>query len=407
MVATSTSERVRPAVSLRREKPVGAVVISGNFQGLGIVRSLAEKGVPVCLLDQSLCIGKFSRYIDKFFKCPDTRQESDFLEFLVNLAKNEGLEGWVVYPNDDETVRVLSQNKEELEKYYRLITPSWDIVRTAYDKKLTRQVAEKLGIDTPGTFYPEGISDLEQLDVKFPVIIKPTVKYPFYSITKKKAILVHDRQALIEEYRKASSVIEDARVMMIQEFIPGGAESLFSVGSLCRDGDLLARVVVRRPRQHPMDFGHATTYAETVNIPQLEEMAGRILGEIGFYGMSEVEFMQDARDGRYKLLEINARPWGWHTLAIEAGVDLPYLSYLDRLGEAVRHNGFAEGVKWIRLTTDIPTVLIEVLKGRMKLGKYLSSLRGKKRDAVFSLKDPLPFFAEIAMSLYLWRKWGF
>ena len=64
-------------------------------------------------------------------------------------------------------------------------------------------------------------------------------------------------------------------------------------------------------------------------------------------------------------------------------------------------------IKWIRLTTDIPTVLGEIIRGRMTFGEYKRSMRGKKVYAVFSKKDPLPFFVELALIPYLWMKRGF
>ena len=64
-------------------------------------------------------------------------------------------------------------------------------------------------------------------------------------------------------------------------------------------------------------------------------------------------------------------------------------------------------MKWIRLITDVPTVLSEIIKGRLKIGDYLKSMKGKKEFAVFALNDPLPFFAELALLPYLWVKRGF
>ena len=339
-------------------------------------------------------------------RCPSVKQEAIFFGFLKDLARKEGLEGWIVYPNDDETVRFLAKYKKQLEEYYTIPTPPWDVVKFAYEKRLTYQLAEKSGIAIPQTFYPRNVEELEQLDIEFPVIIKPSVKEPFYSKTRKKAIRADNRRELVEEFRKASLVVDSAE-LMVQEFVPGGPDRLFSVGSLYKDGEFLGKVVARRARQHPMDFGHATTYAETVDIPELEEIARKILGAMGYYGLSEVEFMLDPRDGRYKLIEVNARPWGWHTLAIAAGVDLPYLLYQDMLGINVKQNGFAKDAKWIRLVTDIPTAIGEVLKGRMKVSDYFNSLKGKKQFAALSVTDPLPFIVELLMLPYLWKKRGF
>ncbi len=385
---------------------VGAVIIGGDFQGLGILRSLARQNVPTYLLDEGLCIGRFSRYTKRFTRCPSVKQEAIFFDFLTDLARKEDLRGWIIYPNDDETVCFLAKHKEQLEEYYRVTTLSWDIVRFAYDKRLTYQLAEKIGIAIPKTVCPRNVEELEQLDIEFPVIIKPSVKEPFYSKTRKKAIRVNNREQLVQEFTKAALIIGGSG-LMIQELIPGGPSCLFSVGSLYKNGEFLGKIVARRTRQHPMDFGHATTYAETVDIPELEESTKKILGAMGYHGLSEVEFMLDPRDGRYKLIEINARAWGWHTLAIGAGVDLPYLSYQDMLGVKVEQNGFDKNAKWIRLMTDIPTTLGEILRGRMRINDYITSLKGKKQFAVLSITDPLPFITEILLLPYLWKKRGF
>jgi predicted ATP-grasp superfamily ATP-dependent carboligase len=385
---------------------VGAVIIGGDFQGLGILRSLASHDVPICLLDSGLCIGRFSRYPKKFVRCPSVRDESRFLDFLLDLAEKEDIRGWVVYPNDDETVCLLSKHRRQLEDHFRIPTPEWDIVRVAYEKKSTYELAERSGIAVPRTFYPRDVAELGRLELEFPVIIKPSVKEPFYSKTRKKAILARSPKELATEFERAVSIV-DCSEIMVQELIPGGPDRLFSVGSLFKEGEFLGKVVARRTRQHPMDFGHATTYAETLDMPELEEIAAAILRLIGYYGLSEVEFMHDPRDGEFKLLEINARPWGWHTLAIAAGVDLPYLLYQDMVGETARRNGFETGMKWIRLTTDTPTAVREIAGGRMSVTEYLNSLKGRKQLAVLSLKDPLPFFVELLMIPYLWRRRGF
>ena len=404
---TSNRLQKRSFAFTKQREQVGVVIIDGHFQGLGFLRSLGRHNIPIYLLDKGQCISRFSKYVERFSKCPNTKDETLFLEFLTNLAIKENLEGWIIYPNDDEIVCFLAKYKEQLEKYYRITTPPWDVTKFAYDKMLTYKLAEKCAIPTPNTYYPKSVDELEQLNMEFPVILKPSVKEPFFSRTKKKAIQANNRRELVEEYNKAIELVDSSQVIMVQKLIPGGSTNLFSVGSLCKSEELLAKVVVRRPRQHPMDFGHATTYAETVDIPELEEITRKILAAIGYYGLSEVEFMFDPSDGKYKLLEINARPWGWHTIAIAAGVDLPYLSYLDMLGENVRQNGFTTGIKWFRLATDIPTVLIELFKGRMKLTEYLNTCKGRKEFAVWSVQDPMPFMVEMVLLPYLWKKKGF
>jgi D-aspartate ligase len=385
---------------------IGAVIIGGTFQALGIIRSLARHDVPVCLLDSEFCIARYSRYLKHFFRCPSIHLEARFLEFLKDLAIRQNLAGWVIYPDNDEVVSFLAKHKKQLEGQFLIPTPEWNITRWAGEKKLTYRLAEKIGIPVPRTIYPREIKEIQESKLNFPVIIKPSVKEPFYSLTKKKAIRVGDYDELQQEFYLVKSKCPQAEIM-VQELIPGAPQNLYSVGSFFKSNEMLGRVVAHRTRQHPMDFGHATTYACTVDIPELEETARQFLQAMGYYGLSEIEFMLDPRDGKYKLIEMNARTWGWHTLAINAGVDLPYLLFQDMLGQKTAPVKPSRTAKWIHLVTDFPTVLLEIGKGRMTLADYFKSLMGLQRDAVFSARDPLPFIMELLMAPYLRARRGF
>ena len=386
----------------------GALVIGGDFQGLGTLLSLSKRGIPTYLIDSELSIGRFSRQKDKFLRCPDLKNENTFLNFLKKLAHEENLWGWVVFANDDETIRFLSQHKEELEKFYKIPVPDWSIINNIYNKILTYQLAREIDVATPRTFYPKNIGSLSQLNLEFPVIIKPAIRDHFYKKTKVKAVKALNMEQLLKGYQRVCTIIDPSEVV-IQELIPGKASNLYSLGAFFKDGKMLAKVIAKRSRQHPMEFGHATTYAETVNIPILEDLGTKLLKALNYYGLAEVEFMYDPRDGQYKFIEVNGRVWGWHTLAGAAGVDLPYLLYRDLMGKKISTNGsFTEGVKWIRPITDIPTAFLELVRGRMRLRDYFSSLKGKKEFAPnLSLHDPLPFLMEFILLPYLWKKRGF
>jgi D-aspartate ligase len=385
---------------------VGAIITGGDFQALGASRTLARKGIPVILLDSDLCIGRFSRYTKKFFRSPSPAQVESYVEFLVKLAETNDVQGWVLIPNSDEAVFVLSKNKALLERYFRVPTPDWSVIQHLYIKKNTYQLAEKNGIPIPRTWYPQNLEELLALDIQLPAVIKPSVRDHFYRSTKKKAFLIKDREAMEQTYRYVCSFIDPSEVL-VQDFIPGGPNNLYSCCPFFKDGRILTSVMARRARQHPMDFGHASTYAETVRVPEMQAMAEKLLRLVGYYGIAEVEFMRDPRDGKYKLIEVNPRIWGWHTLAIRAGVDFPYMLFQDMIGEKLQAPDPAEHVKWVRLITDIPTVLKEIIRGRMSIGDYLKSMRGPKEFAVLALDDPLPFVAEVLMALYLWIKRGF
>jgi predicted ATP-grasp superfamily ATP-dependent carboligase len=167
-------------------------------------------------------------------------------------------------------------------------------------------------------------------------------------------------------------------------------------------------MTVRRRRQHPSDFGRASTFVETVDLPELEEPSRRFLAATAYDGLVELEYKRDASDGIPKLLDVNARTWGYHSLGVAAGVDFPHLLYRDRLG-ASPPDGIRRarpGIRWVRLATDVPNAVRDVMAGTQRLGEYLRTLPGTDTEAVFCARDPLPWLYECALLPYLAVKRG-
>lgn len=385
---------------------IGAIIAGGDFQALGVLRTLAQKGIPVIVLDNVLCISRYSRFCKKFYRSPDPLESDNYVDFLIQLVKKEGIQGWVIYPNSDLTVYILSRYKKTLENYYRIPTPRWDVIRNVYIKRETYQIAEKNGIPIPKLYDKYSLGQLLEEDLRYPVVIKPSIRDHFYPWFKIKAFRVNNKEELIKTYKPVNRIIASDEIL-VQDFIPGGPKNLYSFCPFFKNGKAIIGVAGKRTRQHPMEFGHASTYVELVDIPELRSIAEKFLSLIDYYGIAEVEFMRDPRDNQYKLLEVNPRVWGWHTLAIAAGVDLPYFLYQDLLGERIKVTFSNYHTKWVRLITDIPTAFLEIMKGNVSMGEYIASMKGKKTDAVLSIKDPLPFLAELALLPYLWAKKGF
>jgi predicted ATP-grasp superfamily ATP-dependent carboligase len=194
---------------------------------------------------------------------------------------------------------------------------------------------------------------------------------------------------------------------MVQSLIPGGGSQQFGYGAFFKEGRALGSMVVRRARQHPPEFGRSSTYVETIELPLLERLSERFLKAINYYGLVELEYKLDLRDQQYKLLDVNGRTWGYHTLGFGAGVDFPLILYADQVGELVEPRRGRVGVKWIRLITDVPTGILEILGGRQNWRLYFRSLLEFDVESVFSWEDPLPGLVELALLPYLALKRGF
>ena len=169
---------------------------------------------------------------------------------------------------------------------------------------------------------------------------------------------------------------------MVQELVPGGDDTLYTVGSyVARDGRALGVFSGRKLRQTPRGIGTCRV-GESVWVQDAVDAALRLLATFGYFGLSQVEFKRDARDGKFKLMEINPRLWQWHGLASACGIDLPRIAYADLVGEAphtATMNG--EGKRWA--ITLLP-------------GERPALQRPPYVDAVFARDDPKPAAVHLA-----------
>lgn len=354
MNSTCTQPASSPAVPHPERGNVGAVVVGGDYQGLGIVRSLGRHGVPVCVVDNEHSVSRFSRYCTQFVKLSDLRDELSIVDNLLTLGTRLNLHGWVLYPTREELVAAFSRNRSRLVRIFRVPTTDWDSVKWAWDKRNTYRLAQELSIPTPIAKYPTHIEELTDLDgLMPPFAIKPAIKEHFIYATRAKAWRANNHSELKTLFQKAAELVGPSEVM-VQELIPGGGSQQFSYCAFFRGGEAIGKMVARRWRQHPLEFGRASTYVETVDVPLLEELSERFLRAINYYGLVELEYKRDPRDSRYKLLDVNARTWGYNGLGPCAGVDFSYMLYSDQVGLPVPHCKSQPGVRWVRMTTGSP-----------------------------------------------------
>jgi predicted ATP-grasp superfamily ATP-dependent carboligase len=159
---------------------------------------------------------------------------------------------------------------------------------------------------------------------------------------------------------------------------------------------VLASLTAQRRRQLPRDFGHRSTFVETVRSEPVETAARRLLAAVRYSGLVEVEFKYDRRDDSYKLLDVNLRPWGWHSLGARAGVDFCYLAWLQAWGRPVPARSARVGVRWMREIVDPFAAATELWRGELSPRQYLASFAPPIELAVLAWDDPAPAARELA-----------
>ena len=148
----------------KNQQSMGAVVMGGDFQGLGVIRSLAEDGIPVFLLEHEWSIGRYSRYVKRRAVSPSALDGDAGVDFLIKLAKEEQLKGWILFPNNDETVKFLAINRDRLSEWFRVPVPSWETTRLHPNPKNVPR-KKRRRVDCSGSYFSASAQTILQRGV--------------------------------------------------------------------------------------------------------------------------------------------------------------------------------------------------------------------------------------------------
>ena len=366
----------------------GAIILGGAHGSLEIARSLGRRGIPVWAIIADNPLPTLSRYVEHSLSWSGPRQHGAVAS-LKDLALCHGLDGWVLFAGGDDDLCFISQNHSALSSVFTLVSPAWDTICWAYDKRRMNLRAIELDIAQPATRYPRSRDHLQGLGLRYPVVLKPSVHEGRNAFAGAKAWRADDLNTLVTRYDKAQSLVGAERIM-VQELIPGDGRAQFSYAAVWDRGAPIGSLVARRRRQYPIDFGYTSTFVETIELPEIAEAATRFLRSINYSGLVEVEFKYDERDDCYKILDVNARAWSWIALGAAAGVDFPALQWQLALGEAPAPICARIGANWLFLPRDLVASIQEMIGGTLSPLEYLRSLRSPSSCAVFAWDDLWP-----------------
>ena len=380
------------------------IILDGNQRSaLAATRSLGRKGIYVTAADENKNnLSAASKYAKEDFVYPSPyREPLDFLEMLQTETVKRGVR--VIFPMTDVTTALLLEHRSAFPgidipfgdfKAYEMLTDKWKLF----------QMAQDIGIPIPKTWFVETVDRLEQVisDLTYPVVLKP-YRSRIFCNGHWEATSV--RYAGSEgELRKIVSGedVFSRHPFLIQEKIQGMGHGVFALYAHGRPVVFFAH---RRLREKPPSGG-VSVLRESIPVdPTMQEMAKRLLDRAAWHGVAMVEFKVDDKGTPY-LMEVNARFWGSLQLAIDAGVDFPYLLYRLAHGEEVKPiQGYKAGVKTRWLLGDLDHLYMRLFKSDpfsngalpSRVRTVLNFLDFFDRDTrleVLSAKDPKPFLRE-------------
>ena len=350
---------------------------------LAAVRSLGKKGLQVHVTEETrFATARFSRYCSGGLVSPNPGRKPE--EFYLWLKEKLGKNRYdLLYPMDDGVMEVVMRHREEFEKLCRIPIPDLDSYLVASDKARSTMAAMEAGLECPWTVMVRDIGELSRLaqDLSFPLVIKPRKNSGSRGI-----VVVWRKEDLVGLYL---NVHKNFPFPILQEYISPGEK--YDVCLLYnRSSQVKASFVQKEIRFFPLERGPSTVQ-ESVWRPDLVEKAIKLMKKLNWYGVAEVEFMVDSRDGRVRFMEINPRFWGSLQMSILAGVDFPWLLYrLAVEGDIEEVTDYTTGIKcrWL-----LPGDILNFLYNRDRFKSdppFFSTSKSGIHDDIISIDDPFP-----------------
>jgi predicted ATP-grasp superfamily ATP-dependent carboligase len=376
----------------------GAVVIGGYVNGLGVVRALAARGVPVAVVrTQPFDIAHRSRHVVARAELTDLDADP---ESLVELLAGRTAEwrNWALVPTNDGALAALAEYRERLSSDFRVLAPPREVARDLLDKRRMLAAARAAGVPTPRDYGPATAAAAGAPGLVFPLVVKPAVGHEFAARFGCKLFLVADRA----ELARAVDRVERAGLpCSLHDFVPGPDGAIhvhcFHVD---RRGEPGAGVTVRKLRQSPALLGVARAAELVPTHPGLREAAVEIVRRIGCRGSVAVEFKRDPRDGVFRFLEVNGRSVLYNALLRRGGFDFAGIAWSECVEGRVEEPAPNDwpGV-WVNLHADLLHAVVRRRSDGHPLTELARSYLRPLLEAVWSARDPRPFLAQWGRTL--------
>jgi len=344
------------------------LITDGNERSaLAVTRALGLQQLEVIVgAETRSSLAAASKYCSRSFVYPSPYSDPDsFVEKLLEIVEQEQIT--VVFPISDITMRLIGKEKTRFERHAVVPAPPGTVFEEVSNKYRLMKLAQELQIPIPETiFVPDGrVQDIADRIPHYPVVVKPgqSVMRVTNSWSKTSVHYAANATELFNLYREKDYLRQPS---LIQRRVNGEGQGLFA---LMNKGEPLVLFAHKRLREKPPSGG-VSVLRESIELPKpMVDYALRLLQHVGWHGVAMVEFKIDQDRGVPLLMEANGRFWGSLQLAIDAGVDFPYLLFQLATGQPIQVslNGYRTEVKSRWLLGDLDHLLLRLFKPKETL----------------------------------------
>lgn len=368
-------------------------ILLGRAAGnaLSVARSLGSHGVTVHLLCGPDSVDGYSRYARKIDNPWRPNVKDSWAEYLLGPASAH-LEGAVLLAFTDSGIEILMEHRDELAGRFILDLCNPAAQNTMLDKLATYRAAQAAGIAAP-RFWPATCAEevhANRREYVYPLLVKPLISEPFQRVFQTKYFRARDFDEVVDAYERAA--VGGQKVLLLEE-IPGSDDQLCSYYTyIDADGTPLIDFTKRVIRRFPEGQGLAC-YHVTDRLPEVRELGLRLCHSVGLLGIGNVEFKRDARDGKLKLIECNARFTAANQLLTASGYDLGLFVYNRLVGRPqvpLTPWAYRTGLHMWSPINDARAFIALRASGRLTASAWLSGLAHRQVLPLFAWSDPLP-----------------
>jgi D-aspartate ligase len=232
-----------------------------------------------------------------------------------------------------------------------------------------------------------------------PVLVKPSAKLDWHHTVLCQKLFDGDGKARIfasgAEAAAHPLVEEYSRQLTFQEYVPGDDPDHWSFHGFADEaGHVLASFIGRKIRTFPAGSGESA-FIELAHDDGLEALGRDIAARCPLRGFFKMDFKRDRRDGRWHLLEINARASLWLNVAAVNNVNLASAAYEYLVhGRTPAPARGSTHYRWLSFALDRRAAAQLMQRGELGILAWIRSVASPRNVYnLFSWSDPGPWLA--------------
>ena len=363
--------------------------------GLAITRTLGRLGVAVYVVAaDTWAPALFSKYCRGRFVWDFNRApREDSLAFLAAIGRKLGRRA-ILIPTADTTALFVAAHADTLREWFLFPQVPFDLAHSLCSKKKMYFLARSVGVATPNTFFPTSRQDVLAFaeEARFPIMLKAIEDRRAKNPAARKKVIVREKQQLLEHYE----IMEDQRHpnLVLQEYIPGGEDAnwMFN-GYFGQNSECLFGLAGKKIRQYRPSIGITSLGVCQPNATVVETTKA-FMKAIKYRGILDIGYRYDARDGLYKVFDVNPRIGCTFRLFVsDNGMDVARALYLDLTGQPVVAGHDLPGRKWMSEDIDLATSFYYWRDGKLTLAEWLRSFQGLQESSFFARDDLRPMLS--------------